>query len=118
MRKWRIPLLLLVAVIASLAIVGGAFLLQPADQATAGIASGDSLSCSVSGGAGGALVVSADSAGTSLITTDTASLSAQCYFAGITRFIKGCGNQDLWVLRYLCYSADRGWYYVNYAYCL
>jgi len=118
MRKWRNPLLLLVAVITLLAIAGGAFLLQPADEATAGIVSGDSLSCSTVGASGDALIVSADSAGTSLTTTDTTALSAQCYFAGITRFIDGCGNQDLYVLRYLCYSSENGWYYVNYAYCL
>lgn len=41
-----------------------------------------------------------------------------CYFAGITRFIHGCGSRDLYVLRYLCYTPERGWYYINYYYCL
>jgi hypothetical protein len=118
MRKWRNPLLLLVAAITLLAIAGGAFLLQPADEATAGVVSGDSLSCSAVTASDDALIVSADSAGTSLTTTDTAALSAQCYFAGITRFIDGCGSRDLYVLRYLCYTAEKGWHYVNYAYCL
>lgn len=118
MRKWRNPLLLLVAAITLLAIAGGAFLLQPADEASAGIVSGDSLSCSASGGSDDALVVSPDSAGTSLTTTDTAALSATCYFAGITRFPNACGSRDLYVLRYLCYTPEKGWYYVNYAYCL
>jgi hypothetical protein len=118
MRKWRNPLLLLVAAITLLAIAGGAFLLQPADEAEAQIVPGDSLSCSAVTASDNSLVVSADSAGTSLTTTDTPALSAQCYFAGITRFINGCGSRDLYVLRYLCYSPEDGWYYVNYAYCL
>jgi hypothetical protein len=118
MRKWRNPLLLLVAAITLLAIAGGAFLLQPADEATAGIVSGDSLSCSTVGASGDALVVSADSAGTSLTTTDTAALSAECYFAGITRFPNACGSRDLYALRYLCYTPEKGWHYVNYWYCL
>jgi hypothetical protein len=111
-------LLLLVAAIALLAIAGGALLLQSSDQAEAGIIAGDSLSCSASGGSGDALVVAPESAGTSLVTTDTSALSAECYFVGITVFRGGCGNQDLWVLRYLCYTPTRGWHYVNYAYCV
>jgi preprotein translocase subunit SecG len=118
MRRWRTPLLLLVAAITLLAIVGGTLLLQPSGQAEAGIISGDSLSCSASGGSGDALVVAPDSTGTSLATTDTTALSATCYFAGITRFPGGCGGQDLYVLRYLCYDPARGWFYVNYAYCV
>jgi hypothetical protein len=118
MRKWRNPLLLLVAAITFLAIAGGALLLQSADQAEAGIVSGDSLSCSAVDASGDALVVAPDSAGTSLTTTDTPALAAQCYFAGITRFPNGCGSQDLYVLRYLCYTPERGWHYVNYLYCL
>jgi hypothetical protein len=118
MKKWRNPLLLLVAAITLLAIAGGGFLLQPADEATAGIAPSDSLSCSGAIAPDDSLVVSADSAGTSLITTDTAALSAECYFAGITRFIHGCGSRDLYVLRYLCYTPEDGWHYVNYMYCL
>ncbi len=118
MRKWRNPLLLLVAAITLLAIAGGALLLQSADEAEARIVSGDSLSCSAVGASGDALVVSPDSAGTSLTTTDTAALSATCYFAGITRFPNACGGDDLYVLRYLCYTPEKGWHYVNYAYCL
>jgi hypothetical protein len=117
-RKWRIPLLLLAVAITLLAIAGGAFLLQSADQAEAGVASSNSLACPASGGSSEALVVAPDSAGTSLTTTDTPALSAQCYFAGITRFIGGCGGEDLYVLRYLCYTPEKGWHYVNYGYCL
>jgi len=118
MKTWRKPLLLLVAAITLLAIAGGALLLQPSGQAEAGIISGDSLSCSAAGAATDALVVAPDSAGTSLTTTDTTAVSAQCYFVGITRFPNGCGNQNLYVLRYLCYNPAQGWYYVNYAYCM
>ena len=118
MRKWRNPLLLLVAAITLLAIAGGALLLQSADEAEARIVSGDSLACSAVGASGNALVVSPDSAGTSLTTTDTPALSAQCYFAGITRFPNGCGSRDLYVLRYLCYTPEDGWHYVNYMYCV
>jgi preprotein translocase subunit SecG len=118
MRIWRMPLLLLVTAIAFLAIAGGALLLQSSDGAEAGIISGDSPSCSAVGASGDALVVASDSTGSALTTTDTAALSAQCYFAGITRFPNACGNQDLYVLRYLCYSSTRGWYYVNYMYCM
>jgi hypothetical protein len=118
MRKWRIPLLLLVVAITSLAIAGGALLLQSADQAEARIVSGDSLSCPASGGSGDALVVAPDSAGTSLTTTDTPALAAECYFVGITRLIGGCVGQDLYILRYLCYTPAKGWHYLNYAFCL
>jgi len=118
MKKWRNPLLLLVAAITLLAIAGGALLLQPSDQAEAGLISGDSLSCSAVGDPGDALVAAPDSAGTSLTTTDTAALSATCYFAGITRFPGACGSRDLYVLRYLCYDPAKGWYYANYLYCL
>ncbi len=113
MKIWRLPLLLLVAVVTLLAIAGGALLLQPSAEAK--IIPGDSLSCNASGDA---LVVASDSAGTSLATTGTAALSAQCYFAGITRFPGGCGGDDLYVLRYLCYEPGRGWFYANYMYCL
>jgi hypothetical protein len=114
----RKPLLLLVAAITLLAIAGGVLLLQSSDEAEAGIIPGHSLFCSAAGAPGDALVVAPDSAGTSLATTDTAALSAQCYFAGITRFPNGCGSDDLYVLRYLCYDPARGWFYVNYAYCM
>jgi hypothetical protein len=115
MRILRLPLLLLVAAITLLAIAGGAFLLQPSDEAEAKIIPSDSLSCNASGEA---LVAAPDSAGTSLTTTDTSALSATCYFAGITRFPNGCGGDDLYVLRYLCYEPGRGWFYANYMYCL
>jgi hypothetical protein len=111
-------LLLLVPAIVLLAIAGGALLLHSSDRAEAGIIAGDSLSCSASDGSGGALVVAPESAGTSLATTDTASLSEECYFVGISRFVNGCGSKDLWILRYLCYTPGKGWHYVNYAYCL
>lgn len=111
-------LLLLVAVIALLAIAGGALLLQHSDQAEAGIIPGDSLSCPASGGSSDALVVAPDSTGTSLTTTDTAALSAECYFVGISRLIGGCGGQDLYILRYLCHTDVKGWYYANYLYCV
>ncbi|KPJ51384.1 MAG: hypothetical protein AMJ38_00690 [Dehalococcoidia bacterium DG_22] len=118
MKIWRMPLLLLVAVITLLAIAGGALLLQPSDEVEARIISGDSLSCSTVSPSGDALVIAPDSAGTSLTTTDTAALSAHCYFAGITRFPNACGGDDLYVLRYLCYDPAKGWFYVNYAYCM
>ncbi len=118
MRIWRMPLLLLVAAIAFLAIAGGALLLQSSDEAEARFISGDSLSCNAVGASGDALVVASDSTGTALTTTDGAALSAQCYFAGITRFPNACGPQDLYVLRYLCYSPSRDWHYVNYMYCI
>ncbi len=118
MKKWRTPLLLLAAVAVLLAIAGGVLLLQHSDEAEAGIISGDSLSCSASGGSGDALVVAPDSAGTSLTTSDTSAHSATCYFAGITRFLNGCGSQDLYALRYLCYDPAKGWFYVNYLYCM
>jgi hypothetical protein len=118
MKKWRTPLLLLAAVAALLAIAGGALLLQHSDEAEAGIISGDSLSCSAVSASGDALVVAPDSAGTSLTTSDTSAHSATCYFAGITRFPNGCGSQDLYALRYLCYDPAKGWFYVNYLYCM
>jgi len=46
-------------------------------------------------------------------------LAPSCYLARISRFPGGCGNQDLWIMRYLCYEAGgKGWYYVNYWYCV
>jgi hypothetical protein len=118
MRIWRLPLLLLVGVISVLSIVGGMLLLQSSHQAEAGVISGDSLSCSAVSAPGDALALASDSTGTTLATTDTAAASAQCYFAGITRFPDGCGPRDLYVLRYLCYDPAKGWYYVNYMYCM
>lgn len=111
-------LLLVVAATTLLAIAGGALLFQSSDEAEAGTISSDSLSCNAVGAPGDSLVVAPDSAGTSLATTDTAALSATCYFAGITIFPNACGGDDLYVLRYLCYTSSRGWHYVNYAYCI
>lgn len=118
MKIWRMPLLLLVAAIAFLAIAGGALLLQSSDEAEAGIIPADSLSCSALGASADALVVASDSTGTSLTTTDAPALSARCYFAGITRFPNACGGDDLYVLRYLCYDPAKGWFYANYLYCM
>jgi hypothetical protein len=118
MRSSRVLVVLLIGAIALLSIAGGALLLQSSHQAEAGVISGDSLSCSAVGAPGDALVVASDSTGTALTTTDTTALSAQCYFAGITRFPNACGGDDLYVLRYLCYDPARGWYYVNYMYCM
>ncbi|KPK21938.1 MAG: hypothetical protein AMJ76_01375 [Dehalococcoidia bacterium SM23_28_1] len=109
---------LVIAATVLVAIAGGALLLQSSDNAEARAISSDSLSCSAAGAPADALVIASDSAGTSLTTTDTATASATCYFAGITIFPNGCGNQDLYVLRYLCYTPSRGWHYVNYAYCI
>ncbi|MDP2948861.1 MAG: hypothetical protein Q8P22_04920 [Chloroflexota bacterium] len=118
MKRWRIRLLFFLAPIALLLIAGGALLLQPSGQAQAAVGTGDSISCSAASAPVDALVVAPDSAGTSLgSTTDSPALSATCYFVGITKFNGACGNQDLYVLRYLCYSPTKGWYYVNYAYC-
>jgi hypothetical protein len=118
MRISRLPILLLAGVITLLAIAGGALLLQSSHQAEAGVISGDSLSCSAVGAPGDALVAASDSTGTTLATTDISAASAQCYFAGITRFPNACGPRDLYVLRYLCYDPAKGWYYVNYMYCM
>jgi len=122
MKRW---LLLSPIPIGVLLLAAGALVLQFAHQAEADIVSGDPLSCSASGGWGDALVVAPDSARTSPATTDTAALSAQCYFVGISLFLDGCSGanpwdlkEDLYVLRYLCYTPAKGWFYSNYAYCI
>jgi hypothetical protein len=115
MKRW---LLLSLVPIGLLLLAAGALLLRPAGQAEAEIAPGDALSCSASGGSGDALVVAPDSPETSLTTSDTAALSAQCYYAGLSRLVDGCGCSDLYVLRYLCYRPQTGWYYRNYLYCV
>lgn len=51
-------------------------------------------------------------------SVDVQSSDPVCYFAGITRFFNACGSRDLYVLRYLCYTPEHGWYYRNYLYCL
>jgi hypothetical protein len=121
MKTWRMRLLILIAPIAVVLIAAGALLLQPSGSAQAGVISGDSVSCGAASGDVSTpvdvLAFATDSAETSLGTTSGPALSAQCYFVGITIFEDGCGNQDLWVLRYLCYSPSKGWYYVNYHFC-
>lgn len=92
MKRW---LLLSLIPIGLLLLAAGALLLQFAGQAEAEIAPGDALSCSASGGSGDALVVAPGSAGRSLETTNTAALSAQCYFVGISSLVDGCGSGDL-----------------------
>jgi hypothetical protein len=110
MKRW---LLLSLLPIALLLLAAGALALQSSNEAQAGVISGDPIACSVTDG--GALVSGVE--GTSLSSVDPALLSAKCYLVGIDRFPGGCGSDDLYVLRYLCYEAGRGWYYTNYWYC-
>ena len=114
MKRW---LLLVLLPIALLLLAVGALALQSSGEAQAGAISGDSVACAAvhSDVDGGALVTSVD--GTSLVSTEDALLSAKCYMVGITIFYGGCGGDDLYVLRYLCYEPARGWYYTNYWYC-
>jgi len=109
MKRW---LLLSLLPIALVLLAVGALALQSSNQAQAGAISGNPVSCSADTGA---LVTSVD--GTSLASSEDPLLSAKCYLVGIDRLIGGCGNQDLYVLRYLCYDPAKGWYYVNYWYC-
>ena len=118
MKTWRIRLLIILAPIAFLMIAAAVLLLQPSGSAQAGVISGDSLSCSDVSTPADALVFAADSAEMSLGATSDPALSAQCYFVGISIFENGCGGDDLWILRYLCYSPEKGWYYVNYHWCV
>ena len=111
MKRW---LLLSLLPIALLLLAAGALALQSSDEAQAGTISGDPIACSATTDSG-ALVSSVD--GTALASTDEALLSAKCYMVGIDIFPGGCGSDDLYVLRYLCYQAGRGWYYTNYWYC-
>lgn len=117
MKTWRMRLLLLLAPIAFVAIAAGVLLLQPSGSAEAGFASSDSVSCGEVGTPVDALVFASDSTETSLGLTSDPALSAACYLVGINVLHGGCGNQDLWILRYLCYSPGKGWYYVNYHWC-
>ncbi len=110
MKRW---LLLSLLPIALLLFAVGALALQSSDEVQAGTISGDPIACSVTDS--GALVTSVD--GMALASTDEALLSAKCYMVGIDIFPGGCGGDDLYVLRYLCYQAGRGWYYTNYWYC-
>jgi len=109
MKRW---LLLSLLPIALLLLAVGALAFQSSDEAQAGAISGDPVACAADDGA---LVTSVD--GTSLVSTEDALLSAKCYMVGITIFYGGCGGDDLYVLRYLCYEPARGWYYTNYWYC-
>ena len=110
MKRW---LLLVLLPIALLLLAVGALALQSSGEAQAGAISGDPIACSATDG--GALVSSVD--GVSLASSEDALLSAKCYLVGITIFPGGCGGDDLYVLRYLCYDPGRGWYYTNYWYC-
>jgi hypothetical protein len=113
MKRW---LLLLLIPIALLLLAAGALFLQSSGEAQAGAISGESVACAAIHT--DALVSSVDSAGPSL-GSDEALLAPSCYLARISRFPGGCGNQDLWIMRYLCYEAGgKGWYYVNYWYCV
>jgi hypothetical protein len=111
MKRW---LLLSLLPIALLLLAVGALSLRSSDEAQAGAISGDPVACSAQD-ADDALVTSVD--GVSLASSENAALAANCYFVGFVIFENGCGNEDLWVMRYLCYKPDKGWYYVNYWYC-
>jgi hypothetical protein len=112
MKRW---LLLSLLPIALLLLAAGALALRSSGEAEAGAISGDSAVCSAVH-TDNALVSSVD--GPSLSTSNDALLAAKCYMAGISVFENGCGSRDLWILRYLCYDTNKGWYYVNYWYCM
>jgi len=109
MKRW---LLLSLLPIALLLLAVGALSLHSSDEAQAGSISGDPIACAADDGA---LVSTVD--GTSLTSSEDAMLSARCYLVGIDIVRSGCGSDDLYVLRYLCYDPGRGWYYTNYFYC-
>jgi hypothetical protein len=109
-RRW---LLLSLLPIALLLLAVGALAFQSSDGAEAGAISGDPVACAADNGALATSVVD----GVSLASTEDALLAARCYMVGITIFDGGCGSDDLYVLRYLCYEPGRGWYYTNYWYC-
>lgn len=118
MKTWRkTRLLIFLAPIAFVLIAAGVLLAQPSGSAQAGVMSGDSVSCGDVSAPVDALVLTSNSAETSLGATSDPALSATCYFVGISIFRNGCGGDDLWVLRYLCYDPGKGWYYVNYMFC-
>jgi len=102
MKRW---LLLSLLPIALLLLAVGALSLRSSGEAQAGAVSGDPIACAAQD-AGGALVTSVD--GTSLTSSENAALAASCYFVG---------SDDLWIMRYLCYTPQKGWYYVNYFFC-
>ena len=109
MKRWLL-LSLLPIVVVLLAL--GALSLGSSDEAQAGSISGDPVACAADGGA---LVTAVD--GTSLASSESAALSARCYLVRIDVVPSGCGSDDLYILRYLCYDPAKGWYYVNYFYC-
>jgi len=111
MKRW---LLLSLIPIALLLLAAGVLALQSSGEAQAGAISGDSAACAAVHT--DALVSSVDSAGPSL-GSDEALLAAKCYMVGIDVLRGGCGSDDLWILRYLCYDPAKGWYYVNYWFC-
>ena len=110
MKRWLLLSLLALAVLLlSVAVIS----LRSSDEAQAGAVSGDPVaSCAADDGA---LVTSVD--GASLTSSANAALAADCYFVALPVFENGCGNQDLWIMRYLCYTPQKGWYYVNYFFC-
>jgi len=114
MKRW---LLLSLIPIALLLLAAGVLSLQSSGEAQAGAISGDSAACAAVHT--NSLVSSVDSAGPSLGSGE-ASLAASCYLAKITVYNPpgGCGNQSLWILRYLCYDSNKGWYYASYWYCV
>lgn len=109
MKRW---LLLSLLPIALLLLAVGALSLRSSDEAQAGAISGDPVACAADDGA---LVTSVE--GMSLTSSENAALAATCYLVAIPIFENGCGNEDLWVMRYLCYTPQKGWYYVNYWFC-
>jgi hypothetical protein len=111
MKRW---LLLSLLPIALLLLAVGALSLRSSDEAQAGAISGNPVACAAQD-ADGALVTSVD--GSSLTSSENAALAASCYFVGIDVFRSGCGGDDLWIMRYLCYDKTKGWYYVNYFFC-
>jgi len=110
MKRW---LLLSLLPIALLLLAAGVLALRSSGEAQAGAISGDPVACSAADS--GALVSAVD--GMSLASSEDALLSARCYLVGITILPGGCGSDDLYVLRYICYDPAKGWYYVNYWYC-
>ena len=95
----------------------GVLALQPFGEAHSGPAPGDSpaSAAACADPDGSALIASLDAA--PLTEMGSVAAAAKCYMVGITIFADGCGCSDLYVLRYLCYSPDRGWTYKNYWYC-
>ena len=110
MKRW---LLLSLLPIALLLLAAGAFALRSSHEVQAGTITGDSAACAAVHT--DALVSTVG--GSSLTSSDDALLAAKCYLVGIDVLSNGCGNRDLYILRYLCYDSTKGWRYVNYWYC-